>query len=158
MRQDHPFSGPPVEVASTTAGVGGRYTFSTGALPATAKYWVQSRTTPSVSSPLVTVFGKLAVAIDDSRPTSTSVTLKGTVAPFTAGARATLQRRAGSGRWITVSRPALTKDGSADRATFTVRAARYRSGTMKYRVLVDPRSAGAHYPSASNVLGVSRKR
>ncbi len=155
MRQDFPFSKGPSEVATTSTAAGGAYGFTVGPLTATTKFWVQARVASLVSSAPVVVYGKLRVALKATKPARTKVTLTGTVAPHVAGARATLQRRAGSGRWITVSRPTLTRDGQANRSTFTATGRRYRS-TMKYRLLVDPRNGGAQYATASNVLGVTR--
>ena len=84
------------------------------------------------------------------------VRLAGKVNPGVPDGRATLQRRTRSGGWVRIRRkPVATPSSTASTYAFRVRRLRRAAA---YRVVVDPRDAGAHLRGTSRAIGVAPRR
>ncbi|MDO9356889.1 MAG: hypothetical protein Q7T55_24545, partial [Solirubrobacteraceae bacterium] len=156
MRQDFPYSSAPKEVAAMTTSDAGIYSFAVGPIKAGAKLWVQTRTTPFLSSKMVALRSKVRISFRTLKRTSRSSTVRAVVNPRITSAKASLQRRTSSGRWVTVKRPRLSHSKGGNLTTFTATIAR-RSKTERYRVVFDPNDKGAHVRANSGSITVSRR-
>lgn len=157
MRQDFPFSKAPVEVAATITSAAGAYAFSVGPLYAATKLWVQTRGTPvAQSSALASIQSNLLVQLKAGSRTKTRATLRGLIYPRVTAARASLQRKTSTGRWVTISRPRLSHSTAANRSSFTTKVPRYKSATS-FRLLVTPNDSGGHVKTTSTSLSVPKR-
>jgi hypothetical protein len=143
-RQDFPFGGPFYLVGTRRASGNGSFSFKVGPLWAIARLRVTTRTTIVAASPILEVRNALRVGLRPRRISGGRVRLQGAVSPAVPNARATLQKRSPSGRWVPLRRARVHPlAGNRSRYRFTVR----RRGT--YRVSVLPRDNFAHVHGTS---------
>jgi hypothetical protein len=140
--QPFPFGGAFTQIATRNAASNGTYTFTVGALFVTTRLRVVTRTAVVATSSIATASSALRVgAVLRGRR------LQGTIWPAVPHARASLQRRTRSGRWVRVARHGVRALGTdRSRYRFTLRR---RSRTLTYRVVVVARDGGAHVPGTS---------
>jgi hypothetical protein len=147
--QAFPFGGAFAQVATRNAASNGTYSFTVGALFVTTRYRVVTRTQVVAASPVATASSALRVGARLERLSARRSRLQGTIWPAVPRARASLQRKTRSGRWVPVSRHGVRALGSdRSRYRFTLRR---RSRTLTYRVVVVANDGGAH------VRGISRE-
>ncbi|MBO9531451.1 MAG: hypothetical protein J7513_00550 [Solirubrobacteraceae bacterium] len=180
MRQNAPYTRAYSEVGSTKAGAAGTFAFSISRIWETARLKVvadaggtdgvataasgavrpviTSAKTPGVESGVVTVRSRVLARLTLSSRTSRSAVLRGVVYPSSSDTRVALQRRAASGRWITVSRPTLRRPSGSERGTFAKRVSRSAARTLRYRMVVTPNDDGAHLTTTAKSVYVPRKR
>ncbi|MEH3054731.1 MAG: fibronectin type III domain-containing protein [Patulibacter minatonensis] len=155
-RQAHPFSSPYREVASQTTNAAGAYSFSIARIYGATHLRVVAESTPSVTSPTITLRTRLLARVSISRRTAGTATLRGVVYPAIAATRVQLQRRSVSGRWIRVASPKLTL-ATSGRATFTKKVSRSRVRAQRYRIVVAPNDGGAHLTTTATSVLVPRR-
>ena len=138
-----------VTVATARTENNGTYRFSHRP-PRNTYYRVVAALTPAQTSGelLVRVRTLVGFRVSDSTPAAGSrVRFSGIVRPRHDGRRAYVQRRAATGRWVTVARTTLrTLDARSSRYRVTLRVR--RSGTYRVRVL-------GH---SDHAMGISRTR
>lgn len=157
LRQDFPFTGPLVQVATQTTSSAGAYDFTTGPLYVATRFQVTTATTPALASAVLTIRSRLLTKLWISTKRSTAMTLRGSVYPVVPKGRTSVQRRTPKGRWIRVKRATLRHDTTANRSSYTVSVPRL-TRTARYRVVVLPRDGGAHVTTNSKSVLVARRR
>jgi hypothetical protein len=155
MRQDFPYALPPAKVAEQTTGAAGSYVFSVGPLYTSSRLSVVTQSEPAVASSAVTVHSKLYTKLSISKKTSRTMQLTGYIYPATPKARASLQRRSSTGRWIYVSHPKLSS--SKTRSSYRVTVSRSAKSTTRYRVVVTPNDGGAHSSATTHSVYVAKR-
>ncbi|HEX6025834.1 MAG TPA: hypothetical protein VFZ00_27835 [Solirubrobacter sp.] len=154
-KQDFPFSGPFVTIATATASNRGAYTFTVPPLFRTARLRVVTRTAVAVASPVVTARVAVKVGLRKKRLRGRRYRLTGATWPAVPNGRVSLQRQSRSGRWSPVARTTTSPlSGDRSRYRFTVRR---RSRAFNYRVVVVPRDGGAHVNGHSRVVRIPRR-
>lgn len=116
-----------------TASKSGQYSISV-APSVNTLYRATAQVAPPVKSPavLVRVRTRVSMNLSDSTPRRGSLLrFTGSVSPAHDGARALLQKRSPTGRWVTLARPLLT-DAGTTRSAYSSRLRVYRDGD--YRV------------------------
>jgi hypothetical protein len=155
-KQDFPFSGPWVQVATTTSSSKGAFTLNSPALFATTRLRVATRTAVVVVSGVTTANVAVKVGLKTQRVSSRRIRLTGATWPDVPAGRASLQRQSRSGRWGPVARAKLSPlPGGRSRYSFTVSR---RSRALSYRVVVVPNDGGAHVSGHSRVVSVPSRR
>jgi hypothetical protein len=145
--QPFPFGVAFTQIAARNAASNGTYSFTIGALFVTTRLRVVTRTTVVATSPVATASSALRVGARLARLSARRSRLQGTIWPAVPHARASLQRRTRSGRWVRVSRHGVRALGSdRSRYHFTLRR---RARTLTYRVVVVAHDGGAHVPGIS---------
>jgi hypothetical protein len=151
QRQDAPFTGPYVQVATTNAASNGAFTFFIGSLPQTARLRVTTLT-PVVAT---SAAHRVSVAVRDGIRTAKlsrhRVRISGTLSPAVPHGVVSLQRRSSSGRWHLV-RHAKARKGT--RYSFTVRRARH---AQTFRTVVVPNDDGLHVRGYSRSVRIARR-
>jgi hypothetical protein len=148
--QPFPFSAPFRQVGLPVNSAGdGSYRFRLDPLLLTARLRVSTRNVAPVSSPVAVARSVARVGLIAERRSGRRVRFRGSVRPLLTSGTASLQRQTSAGRWTTVRRVRLSRDGSRSRYAMTVRA---RRGGGRYRVKVTPHDGGAH------ASGYSRER
>lgn len=152
-RQEFPFTAAFSQLGATTrANSSGTYRFAVPGLFATTHLRVVTRSSPVVSSTIVTASSAVRVGARALKLSARRARITGAVWPAVPQGRASLQKRSPSGRWIRVRRASLRPlDAMRSRYRFTVRRTR-RTGT--YRVVVLPRDGGLHVSGTSRELRV----
>jgi hypothetical protein len=149
QRQDAPFTGPYVQMATTTAASNGAFTFFVSSLATTARLRVTTLT-PIVAT---SAAFRISVAVRDGiRTTKLSrhrVRISGTVRPAVPHGVVSLQRRSASGRWHLVRH---ARAGS--RYRFTVSRTR---GAQTFRTVVVPNDGGLHVRGYSRSVRIARR-
>ncbi len=141
-KQDFPFSGPWVQVATATSSSSGAFTLNGPALFATTRLRVATRTSVVVVSTVTTANVAVKVGLKTKRLSTRRIRVEGATWPAVPDGRASLQRQAASGRWIPVARVSPSPlSGGRSRYAFTVSK---RSRALTYRVVVVPNDGGAH--------------
>ncbi len=156
-RQDHPFSGPFVEVGSMIASDEGTYAFTSPKLYWATRFRVTVDTPAGVSSATTTTTGGLRIKLRSTGKRSGSVELRGLVYPGVAKGRVVIQRRSPTGRWITARRASLAKSASVNRSSFRARVPRLSTRTASYRAVVTPIDGGAHAVTTTGSISVPRR-
>jgi hypothetical protein len=152
-----PFSGAWRQVGPDKVVAGdGRYRFTVPFLLTTSKVRVVTRSGDRiVVSGSGTAFSAMRVGLlAPQRRRGGSVVLRGAVRPATAGATASLQRRAPNGKWVRVARQAVSVVAGKARYRFVLRRP---SRSADVRVVVAPNDGGAHVPGVSRARFVSRR-
>jgi hypothetical protein len=133
-----PFGDSYQDVAQTTASRGGRFRFTVRPL-ANAQYRAVAATGPPVTSPprLLLVRPLTGLRVSDRTPSAGArVRFFGSVFPPKDGRPTVVQRRAPSGRWVTVARTTLQDAGDA-RSAYGLRVRVRRDGTYRVKVTGD---------------------
>ena len=147
--QPNPFTAPFKQLGlAVRSGRDGSYKFTLDPVLVTARLRVATQGTTALFSPGATVRSVPRVGLTAERRTGHRVRFHGSVRPLLSRGTASLQRRAG-GRWTTVKRVHLRRDGVRSRYSVTTRR---RSDRSTYRVMVSPNDGGAH------ARGYSRER
>jgi hypothetical protein len=139
------------DVATATTDANGNYSFTQAPLVNT-QYQVEAKAKPKVTSPVLTVNVRKAVSLklSDATPKRGSrVRFKGVVKPAHDGVVALIQRRAKTGKFVTVGKATLKTDTkTAGQSRYSKRLRVKRSGVYRVRVPAD----------ADHARGTSRKR
>jgi hypothetical protein len=151
-RQDFPFTGPFVGIATATASANGTYSL-TALLFTTARLRVVTRTAVIAMSQVATAKVAVRVGLKTRRLRDRRYRLEGSIWPAVPNGRVSLQRQSRSGRWGPVARTSPLPGGRS-RYRFTVRR---RSRAMNYRVVVLARDGGAHVPGTSRTITIRRR-
>ena len=120
---------------STTTDNGGRFSFSLRP-QRNSQYRVVAQTSPPVTSAgrLVLVRMRVGLILSDSTPSAGElVRFRGTVRPPHDGARAQIQRRSSTGRWVTLVRTTL-RDAGDVYSRYSRRIRIRRDGTYRVKV------------------------
>ena len=154
-KQDFPFSGPWVQVATATSNSSGAFTLNAPALFATTRLRVVTRTSVVVVSTVTTANVAVKVGLKTKRLSTRRIRLEGATWPAVPDGRASLQRQAASGRWIPVARVSPSPlSGGRSRYAFTVSK---RSRALTYRVVVIPNDGGAHVSGHSRTTVIKKR-
>ncbi len=149
-KQDFPYAGPFIAIATTTANSRGAFSFTVPPLFTTSRLRVVTRTAVVATSPAVTAKVAVKVGLRTKRLSRKRYRLHGATWPAVPNGRASLQRQSRSGRWSPVARTSLSPlSGDRSRYRFTVRR---RSRALNYRVVVVPNDGGAHVSGHSRVV------
>lgn len=152
-----PFSGAWRQVGPNEVVAGdGRYRFNVPSLLITSQVRVVTRSGERiVVSGSGTAFSSMRVGLlAPQRRRGGFVVLRGSVRPASPGATASLQRRAPSGRWIRVTRRAVSVVAGKASYRFVLRRP---SRSADVRVVVTPNDGGAHVRGVSRARFVSRR-
>lgn len=150
-RQDAPYDGPFVQMATTRAASNGAFTFLVPPLGQTARLRVTTLTPPVVvSSAAATVSVTSLVGIRARRASHHRVRITGSIRPSLPSGRAYLQRRSRTGRWHTVRR-----ERAHSGYRFTVRRTHSR---QTFRAVVTARDGGRHATGYSRSIRIARRR
>lgn len=158
LRQDFPFSGPLMQVATQTTSSAGAYSFAVGPLYTTTRFQVITQGTPAVASRVMAIDSRPLLRLRISARKRTTMQLRGLVYPVIPSGRATVQRRTPKGRWVTVKRARLSHTTASNRSAYRVSVPRLAGRTARYRVRVSPRDAGAHVTATTKSVAVARRR
>ena len=150
-RLDFPFASAFTQFGATVKADGvGRFKFTLPAVYSTTRLRVATRTRVLAASPPATVPVALKVGLRMRRVPHLRAELSGAVWPATPHGRALLQRQGRRGRWIPVARKHLTRlTHNRSRFRFKVRL---RRQSRSYRVVVNARDGGAHFPGRTRTL------
>lgn len=127
----------PSQLAATTNS-GGNWTVTAKPLVNT-QYRAVAQNSPPVRSAarLVLVRTLVGLKLSDGTPRRGSlVRFSGSVRPAHDGARALVQKRSASGRWVTVARP-LLRDAGTTYSTYSRRMRIFRDGVYRVKVAGD---------------------
>ena len=151
-----PFDAAFHEVATVRTGRTGEFRFPARPVFLATRYRAVSRTAPVTTSTEIAALVRVRAGLHRARARRRSVRLAGKVNPGVPAGRATLQRRTRSGGWVRIRRkPVATPSSTASTYAFRVRRLRRAAA---YRVVVDPRDAGAHLRGTSRAIGVAPRR
>jgi hypothetical protein len=151
-----PYTGGFQEVATARTGSSGDFRFSGRPISIATRFRAVTRTTVSVTSPVIGANVRARVGIRRTSKTRRALTLTGRVQPGLPDGRATLQRRTRSGGWTFVKRKAL-RTGSSTNSSYSFRVRRLRRAAV-YRVKVSANDGGAHRSARSQSLRVGKRR
>jgi hypothetical protein len=151
QEQDAPFTGPYVQVATTSAASNGAFTFFIGSLARTARLRVTTLTPVVATSAAARVSVAVRDGIRTSRLSRHRVRISGTLAPAVPHGVVSLQRRSASGHWHTVAH-AKARRGS--RYRFTVRRSRR---VQAFRTVAVPNDGGLHVRGYSRTVRIARR-
>jgi hypothetical protein len=138
------------DVVSTTTDANGNYSFTQLPLVNT-QYQAEAKASPKVMSPVVTVNVRIAVSLklSDATPKrGKRVRFSGNVKPAHDGVAALIQRRAKTGKFVTVAKATLAASKTAGQSRYSKRVRIKRSGVYRVRVPAD----------TDHARGTSRKR
>ena len=155
-QSEFPYSAGFQQVATVRTGGRGDFRFPSRTVLIATRYRVVSRSTVSVTSPVVGANVRARVGIRRTAKTRRRLTLTGRVLPGLPEGRATLQRRTRSGGWRFIRRKALRTSSSRD-STYRFRVRRLRRAAV-YRVKVSANDGGAHLGATSKALLVGKKK
>jgi hypothetical protein len=151
QRQDAPFDGPYVQVATATAASNGAFTFFVSSLAQTARLRVTTLTPVVATSSAHRVSVAVRDGVRTARLSRHRVRVSGTLSPAVPRGVVSLQRRSASGHWHLV-RHATARRGT--RYSFTVSRAR-RAQT--FRTVVVPNDGGLHVRGYSRTVRIARR-
>src|SRR4051794_30480199 len=103
-KQDWPYHGAYVQIASTNASRSGAFSFTVPALLVTTHLRVVTRTAVAVSSPVTTVSVAAKVGLKSKRLKRKRVRIEGAISPAVPNGRVSLQRQTASGKWGFIQR------------------------------------------------------
>jgi hypothetical protein len=149
QRQDAPYTGPYVQVATTNAASNGAFTFFVGSLAQTARLRVTTLTAVVATSPAYRISVAVRDGIRTSRLSRHRVRIAGTLAPAVPQGVVSLQRLSRTGHWHAV---AHAKAGA--RYRFTVRRARH---AQAFRTVAVPNDGGRHARGYSRTVRIARR-
>jgi hypothetical protein len=155
-KQDWPFSGGYVQLATTTANSRGAFNFTVGALLVTTHLRVATRTAVPVYSPVVTASVAAKVGLRTKRLKRKRVRIEGSIWPAVPNARVSLQRQTRTGRWGFYKRGRLSTPIGV-RSRYRIPAIARRSRATNYRVVVIARNGGANVPGTSRTITVPKR-
>jgi hypothetical protein len=152
-RQDFPFDAGFRQVGDIrTANTNGTFRFQLGAVFATTRVRVVTRSTIVVASAIKTASSAVKVGATARTTSRRRARIKGAIWPLVTAGRVSLQKRSPRGRWSVVRRQAARRlDANRSRYSFSVKRQR-RTG--RYRVVVLARDGGAHVPGRSREVRV----
>ena len=133
-----PYGDAYTQISTATTDQSGRFAFVPKP-PVNTQYRVVAQASPPVTSAprLVLVRTRVGLIVSDRTPrTGSLVRFRGTVRPAHDGATAAIQRRSGTGRWVTVARTRLT-DAGTDVSRYSRRIRVRRDGTYRVKVVGD---------------------
>ena len=151
QRQDAPFTGPYVPVATTTAASNGAFTFFVSSLAQTARLRVTTLTPVVAASSAHRVSVAVRDGIRTAKRSRHRVRISGSLSPAVPHGVVSLQRRSASGHWH------LVRHGEAAQGTrysFTVRRAR---SAQTFRTVVVPDDGGLHVRGYSRTVRIARR-
>jgi hypothetical protein len=151
QRQDAPFDGPYVQVATATAASNGAFTFFVSSLAETARLRVTTLTPVVATSSAHRVSVAVRDGVRTAKLSRHRVRVSGTLSPAVPRGVVSLQRRSASGHWHLV-RHAKPRRGT--RYSFTVSRAR-RAQT--FRTVVVPNDGGRHVRGYSRTVRIARR-
>jgi hypothetical protein len=155
-KQDWPFSGGFVQIATANANSRGAFTLRVPPLLITGRLRVVTRTAVSVSSPVTTVSVAAKVGLKTRRLKRKRVRITGTIWPAVPRGRVSLQRQTRSGKWGFVKRGRVSAFDS-NRSRYRIGAISRRSRAVNYRVVVVARNGGANVPGTSRTITVPKR-
>jgi hypothetical protein len=154
-KQDWPFTGPFVQVATATANSGGAFNLTVPPLLVTTRLRVVTRTAVEVSSPVATASVAAKVGLKTKRLKGKRVRIEGAIWPAVPNGRVSLQRQTSSGKWGFFKRGTIAAL-DATRSRYRISAVARRSRATNYRVVVVARNGGANVPGTSRTLTVPK--
>jgi hypothetical protein len=154
QKQDHPYTGPFVQVATATANASGRFTLTSPPLFTTARLRVVTRTSVVAASPLIRASVAVKVGLRSQRLRGRRVRFTGATWPAIPNGRVSLQRQTASGRWALVKRARPTALPN-NRSRYRITIKRPKRLT-NYRVVAVARDGGAHVPGTSRTVAIRR--
>jgi len=155
-KQDWPYSGAYVQIATTTAGASGAFTFTVPALLVTTHLRVVTRTAVAVTSPVATVSVAAKVGLKTKRLKRKRVRIEGAIWPAVPNGSVSLQRQTASGKWGFIRRGKISAL-DATRSRYRIPALARRSRATNYRVVVIARNGGANVPGTSRTITVPER-
>jgi hypothetical protein len=154
-RQNFPYSGPFVAIATATANSRGGFTFTVPPLFTTTRLRVVTGTAIAATSPVITANVAAKVGLKMRRLSGRRYRLQGATWPAVPNGRVSLQRQSRSGRWSPVARTSTSPlSGDRSRYRFSVRR---RGRPLNYRVVVVPNDGGAHVSGHSRIVRLPRR-
>jgi hypothetical protein len=155
-KQDWPFTGGFVQVATANANSRGSFNLTVPPLNVTGRLRVVTRTAVPVSSQVTTVSVAAKVGLKTRRLKRKRVRLEGTIWPAVPNGRVSLQRQSRSGRWGFVKRGRISAFDT-NRSRYRIGAISRRSRALNYRVVVIARNGGANVPGTSRTITVPKR-
>jgi hypothetical protein len=155
-QSEFPYTAGFQQVATVRTGGRGEFRFPSRTVLIATRYRAVTRTSVSVTSPVVGANVRARVGIRRTRKTRRALSLTGRVLPGLPDGRATLQRRTRSGGWKFIRRKAL-RTASTSESSYRFRVRRLRRPAV-YRVKVSANDGGAHLGSTSRAVLVGKKR
>jgi hypothetical protein len=149
QRQDAPFTGPYVQMATTTAASNGAFTFFVPSLAMTARVRVTTLTPIVATSSAFRISVAVRDGIRTAKLSRHRVRISGTLRPTVPHGVVSLQRRSASGQWHLV-RHAKARS----RYRFTVRRTR---SAQTFRTVVVPNDGGRHVRGYSRSVRIARR-
>jgi len=151
-----PFEAAFHEVAAVRTGRTGEFRFPARQVFLATRFRAVTRTVPSSASAEVAALVRVRTGLHRARTSRRFVRLAGKANPGVPAGRATLQRRTRSGGWTRIRRKPVATPSSTS-STYAFRVRRLRRPTV-YRVLVEPRDAGAHLRGTTREVSVAARR
>jgi hypothetical protein len=155
-KQDWPFTGGFIQVATANASSSGAFSVTVPPLQITARLRVVTRTEVPVSSPVTTASVAAKVGLKTRRLKGKRVRLEGTIWPAVPNGRVSLQRQSRSGTWGFVKRGRISAF-DVNRSRYRIGAISRRSRAVNYRVVVVARNGGANVPGNSRTITVPKR-
>jgi hypothetical protein len=155
-QSEFPYTAGFQPVATVRTGGRGEFHFPSRTVLVATRYRVVTRSTVSVTSPVVSAGVRARVGIRRTAKRRLALTLTGRVQPGLPDGLATLQRGTRSGGWKLVRRKALTT-ASTTESSYRFRVRRLRRAAV-YRVKVAANDGGAHLGATSRALLVGKKQ
>jgi hypothetical protein len=155
-KQEFPFTGAFVQIATANANSGGSFSLTAPPLFVTSRLRVVTRTSVVATSPVATVSVAVKVGLKTRRLAGRRTRIEGATWPAVPAGRVSLQRQSRSGKWIYVKRARISAlTGGRSRYTFSAVARRSRA--MNYRVVVLARNGGANVPGTSRTITIAKR-
>jgi hypothetical protein len=155
-KQDWPYSGPFVQIATANANSSGAFNLTFAPLLVTTHLRVVTRTSVVVTSPVATASVAAKVGLKTKRLKGKRVRIEGAIWPAVPNGRVSLQRQTSSGKWGFYKRGTIAAL-DATRSRYRISAVARRSRATNYRVVVVARNGGANVPGTSRTLTVPKR-
>jgi hypothetical protein len=155
-KQDWPYSGPYVQIATTNANSSGAFNFTVPPLLITTHLRVVTRTAVAVTSPVTTASVAAKVGLKTKRLRGKRVRIEGAIWPAVPNGRVSLQRQTATGKWGFIRRGSIAAL-DATRSRYRIPAIARRSRATNYRVVVIARNGGANVPGTSRTITVPKR-
>jgi hypothetical protein len=155
-KQDWPFTGGFVQVATANANSRGAFNLTVPPLLITGRLRVVTRTAVPVSSAVTTVSVAAKVGLKTKRLKRKRVRITGTIWPNVPNGRVSLQRQSSKGRWGFYKRGRVSSF-DANRSRYSISAVSRRSRATNYRVVVIARNGGANVPGTSRTITIPKR-
>jgi hypothetical protein len=155
-KQDWPYSGPYVQIATANANSSGAFNLTVPSLLVTTHLRVVTRTSVVATSPVTTVSVAAKVGLKTKRLSGKRVRIEGAIWPAVPNGRVSLQRQTSSGKWGFIKRGKISAL-DATRSRYRIPALARRSRATNYRVVVIARNGGANVPGTSRTLTIPKR-